>query len=202
MQTNRDYYFVNKDIYYQFGCSFYETSAAHRQHVDDVFHTLVRDIRQTHRQEKERKKKKKNGQTNIQNNKQGNKERRKNEIKNVFIFKIHIKQNNNKKVKAKIKTMLISRRNNEAPDLKGEEEDEDTTPRPRWRKLWNNLFRRIMRGRKSIQFFLVFTSGILFPVSSFYFLKTSTKTLLHKLKENYTFSLKKKHKNDYLEDFI
>ncbi|XP_023329588.1 GTP-binding protein Rit2, partial [Eurytemora carolleeae] len=70
----------------KFGCSFYETSAAHRQHVDDVFHTLVRDIR----------------------------------------------------------------RNNEAPDLKGEEEDEDTTPRPRWRKLWNNLFRRIMRGRKSI----------------------------------------------------
>lgn len=29
----------------KFGCCFYETSAAHRQHVDDVFHTLVREIR-------------------------------------------------------------------------------------------------------------------------------------------------------------
>lgn len=29
----------------KFGCSFYETSAAHRRHVDDVFHTLVREIR-------------------------------------------------------------------------------------------------------------------------------------------------------------
>ena len=109
MQTNRDYYFVNKDIYYQFGCSFYETSAAHRQHVDDVFHTLVRDIRQTHRHmdtqthrptdKKKRKKKETKKHPNKQNNKQGNKERRKKEIKNVFILKIHIKQNNNKKVK-------------------------------------------------------------------------------------------------------
>merc|ERR1712106_431909 len=29
----------------KFGCSFYETSAAHRRHVDDVFHTLVREIK-------------------------------------------------------------------------------------------------------------------------------------------------------------
>ena len=29
----------------KFGCPFYETSAAHRRHVDDVFHTLVREIR-------------------------------------------------------------------------------------------------------------------------------------------------------------
>ena len=27
------------------GCPFIETSAAHRSHVDDVFHTLVREIR-------------------------------------------------------------------------------------------------------------------------------------------------------------
>merc|ERR1712010_108522 len=30
---------------HKFNCSFYETSAAHRRHVDDVFHTLVREIR-------------------------------------------------------------------------------------------------------------------------------------------------------------
>merc|ERR1712168_1700335 len=29
----------------KFNCPFYETSAAHRRHVDDVFHTLVREIR-------------------------------------------------------------------------------------------------------------------------------------------------------------
>ena len=29
----------------KFSCPFYETSAAHRRHVDDVFHTLVREIR-------------------------------------------------------------------------------------------------------------------------------------------------------------
>ena len=29
----------------KFACPFYETSAAHRRHVDDVFHTLVREIR-------------------------------------------------------------------------------------------------------------------------------------------------------------
>jgi len=28
----------------KFGCPFYETSAAHRRHVDDVFHSLVREI--------------------------------------------------------------------------------------------------------------------------------------------------------------
>ena len=30
----------------KFSCPFYETSAAHRRHVDDVFHSLVREIRQ------------------------------------------------------------------------------------------------------------------------------------------------------------
>ena len=30
----------------KFNCPFYETSAAHRRHVDDVFHSLVREIRQ------------------------------------------------------------------------------------------------------------------------------------------------------------
>jgi len=34
-----------KTLANKFGCSFYETSAAQRQHVDDVFHTLVREIR-------------------------------------------------------------------------------------------------------------------------------------------------------------
>jgi len=29
----------------KFGCPFIETSAAHRKHVDDVFHTLVREIK-------------------------------------------------------------------------------------------------------------------------------------------------------------
>ena len=29
----------------KFGCKFVETSAAHRRHVDDVFHTLIREIR-------------------------------------------------------------------------------------------------------------------------------------------------------------
>jgi len=29
----------------KFNCPFYETSAAHRRHVDDVFHSLVREIR-------------------------------------------------------------------------------------------------------------------------------------------------------------
>ncbi len=29
----------------KFGCKFIETSAAHRRHVDDVFHVLVREIR-------------------------------------------------------------------------------------------------------------------------------------------------------------
>ena len=34
-----------EDLAEKFGCPFYETSAAHRRHVDDVFHTLVREIR-------------------------------------------------------------------------------------------------------------------------------------------------------------
>ena len=29
----------------KFGCPYIETSAAHRKHVDDVFHTLVREIK-------------------------------------------------------------------------------------------------------------------------------------------------------------
>ena len=32
----------------KFGCRFVETSAAHRRHVDDVFHTLIREIRKQH----------------------------------------------------------------------------------------------------------------------------------------------------------
>jgi len=32
----------------KFGCKFVETSAAHRRHVDDVFHTLIREIRKQH----------------------------------------------------------------------------------------------------------------------------------------------------------
>lgn len=35
----------------KFGCPFYETSAAHRRHVDDVFHTLVREIRKRNDEE-------------------------------------------------------------------------------------------------------------------------------------------------------
>lgn len=38
----------------KFGCAFFETSAAHRKHVDEVFHTLVREIRK-HQQHEETK---------------------------------------------------------------------------------------------------------------------------------------------------
>ena len=34
-----------QDMAKKIGCPFIETSAAHRSHVDDVFHTLVREIR-------------------------------------------------------------------------------------------------------------------------------------------------------------
>ena len=34
-----------RDLAKKIGCPFIETSAAHRSHVDDVFHTLVREIR-------------------------------------------------------------------------------------------------------------------------------------------------------------
>jgi len=34
-----------EDMAKKIGCPFIETSAAHRSHVDDVFHTLVREIR-------------------------------------------------------------------------------------------------------------------------------------------------------------
>jgi len=63
----------------KFGCSFYETSAAHRRHVDDVFHTLVREIRKR--------------------------------------------------------------------DEEGEFKENETS---RWRKVWNNIFRKIKRGRRKI----------------------------------------------------
>jgi len=36
---------VIKALADKFNCSFYETSAAQRRHVDDVFHSLVREIR-------------------------------------------------------------------------------------------------------------------------------------------------------------
>ena len=39
-----------KDLASKFRCPFLETSAAHRSHVDEVFHTLVREIRK-HREE-------------------------------------------------------------------------------------------------------------------------------------------------------
>jgi len=63
----------------KFGCSFYETSAAHRRHVDDVFHTLVREIRKR--------------------------------------------------------------------DQEGEFKENETS---KWRKVWNNIFRKIKRGRRKI----------------------------------------------------
>lgn len=40
----------------QFGCPFFETSAALRHYVDDVFHTLVREIRKKERAEKKSRK--------------------------------------------------------------------------------------------------------------------------------------------------
>jgi len=63
----------------KFGCSFYETSAAQRRHVDDVFHTLVREIRKR--------------------------------------------------------------------DEEGEFKENETS---KWRKVWNNIFRKIKRGRRKI----------------------------------------------------
>lgn len=39
-----------KTLARQFGCPFYETSAALRTYVDDAFHTLVREIRSKERQ--------------------------------------------------------------------------------------------------------------------------------------------------------
>jgi len=63
----------------KFGCSFYETSAAHRRHVDDVFHTLVREIRKR--------------------------------------------------------------------DEEGEFKENETS---KWRKVWNNIFKKIKRGRRKI----------------------------------------------------
>lgn len=39
-----------KTLARQFGCPFYETSAALRHYIDDAFHTLVREIRSKERQ--------------------------------------------------------------------------------------------------------------------------------------------------------
>jgi len=63
----------------KFGCSFYETSAAHRKHVDDVFHTLVREIRKR--------------------------------------------------------------------DEEGDYKENETS---KWRKVWNNIFKKIKRGRRKV----------------------------------------------------
>jgi len=71
----------------KFGCSFYETSAAHRRHVDDVFHTLVREIR--YKSDREKRKR----------------------------------------------------------DQEGEFKENETS---KWRKVWNNIFRKIKRGRRKI----------------------------------------------------
>eukprot|EP00092_Neocalanus_flemingeri_P004467 GFUD01004806.1.p1 GENE.GFUD01004806.1~~GFUD01004806.1.p1 ORF type:complete len:227 (+),score=56.02 GFUD01004806.1:318-998(+) len=71
----------------KFGCSFYETSAAHRRHVDDVFHTLVREIRYTSDRAKRKR------------------------------------------------------------DEEGEFKENETS---KWRKVWNNIFRKIKRGRRKI----------------------------------------------------
>ena len=38
-------YEEGKALANKMGCPFVETSAAHRRHVDEVFHTLVREIR-------------------------------------------------------------------------------------------------------------------------------------------------------------
>merc|ERR1712080_647668 len=64
---------------HKFNCSFYETSAAHRRHVDDVFHTLVREIRKR--------------------------------------------------------------------DEEGEFKENETS---RWKKVWNNIFKTIKRGRRKV----------------------------------------------------
>jgi len=43
-----------KDLANKFRCPFLETSAAQRSHVDEVFHTLVREIRKHHHEEGEK----------------------------------------------------------------------------------------------------------------------------------------------------
>jgi len=43
-----------QDLANKFRCPFLETSAAHRSHVDEVFHTLVREIRKHHQEEGEK----------------------------------------------------------------------------------------------------------------------------------------------------
>ena len=81
----------------KFSCPFYETSAAHRRHVDDVFHSLVREIRQ------------------VENNAA------------IFQGNIIIYQN---------------RKRNEDVDF--------IKPETKWRKVWNNIFKKIRPGRKKI----------------------------------------------------
>jgi len=43
-----------RDLANKFHCPFLETSAAHRSHVDEVFHTLVREIRKHHQEDVEK----------------------------------------------------------------------------------------------------------------------------------------------------
>ena len=85
----------------KFACPFYETSAAHRRHVDDVFHTLVREIR-------------------------------------CVIFIIIITTTTTRKTNK----IFFRKRNDE-----GEFKENETS---RWRKVWNNIFKKIKRGRKKV----------------------------------------------------
>ena len=100
----------------KFACPFYETSAAHRRHVDDVFHTLVREIRCV-----------------------------------IFmimiiifiiitiiIFIIIITTTTTRKTNK----IFFRKRNDE-----GEFKENETS---RWRKVWNNIFKKIKRGRKKV----------------------------------------------------
>merc|ERR1712083_493596 len=43
-----------RDLANKFHCPFLETSAVHRSHVDEVFHTLVREIRKHHQEDVEK----------------------------------------------------------------------------------------------------------------------------------------------------
>ena len=81
----------------KFSCPFYETSAAHRRHVDDVFHSLVREIRQVEY--------------------------------NGAVFKCNI-------------IIYQNRKRNEDVDF--------IKPETKWRKVWNNIFKKIRPGRKKI----------------------------------------------------
>ena len=92
----------------KFACPFYETSAAHRRHVDDVFHTLVREIRCVIF------------------------------MILIIIFIIIITTNTTRKTNK----IFFRKRNDE-----GEFKENETS---RWRKVWNNIFKKIKRGRKKV----------------------------------------------------